>query len=109
MNLEHVNLVIQLVFVIATFIVLAIVAFRRRPPIEAEFITKAELDKICTLRHTPVKTDEELQREFVTRREYKAEKDLTDNFREELRRDVKRIDKNVTALATKMGIEVLDL
>jgi|GEM_PF-3022015 len=105
MNLEHIAVLVAILACAAAWVAI----FRRRPPIDAEFVTWEKLNGYCDLRHQPVKSDQQLQAEFVTRREYKAEKEMTDNFREELRRDVKRIDKNVTALATKMGIEVLDL
>jgi hypothetical protein len=76
-------------------IAIIIGVFRRRPTIEAEFVTKAD----C---HRQMKTDAELQSEFVTRREW----EITELERRSLRDDIKKLLQTVTAIAVKQGIEI---
>lgn len=75
-----------------------IVSFRRKPPIEAEFATKDELQLVrdqkqsktdCELKHHAVKSDEALSAQFVTRREWKITVEEQNKCREEIRKDLK--------------------
>jgi len=49
-----------------------------------------------------MKTDAELQSEFVTRREW----EITELERRSLRDDIKKLLQTVTAIAVKQGIEI---
>lgn len=90
-------------------IVSIIVAFRRRPPAEAQFADSqknenehARLHKRITALTNPETTP------FVIKAVNDAEEKHRKQFRDEICTDVKRLTKITTALAVKLGIEVTE-
>jgi hypothetical protein len=102
---------------IASLVFMAIQTFRRRPPIEAQFADSKQNheDHIAIHRRISDLRDES-DKKFVLKEHCVVAEKMTLQFRSDLKQsvervesDIRRVDKNVTALATKLGVEVLDL
>jgi len=85
----------------ATNVVLIIAVFRRRPPIDEEFVKWTALRVHCEQNHKPVRSDEQLQKEFVTRREW----EMAGVLWIEMRKDIKRLLGRTAQFATTDEIE----
>lgn len=100
---------------IGVFVLQAIQTFRRQPPVDASLEQKADKDtlakhfvsqKMCDEKHKIVKTNEQLSELFVTKQLYDREIQQRDSWREEVNAKLTRIDRGVTAIAIKSGVEV---
>ena len=108
----------------ATNVVQIIVAFRRKPPLEAEYATKAEVramhetrmsQKDCDLKMQGVKTREDLDALYLTRlewnnfeREFRRSEVNAENFRCVFNTKLDRQGKLLVALAVKNGVDVTE-
>ena len=98
--------------------------FRRRPPIEAEYATKAEVREMhdsrvsqtdCNLKMAAVKSREALDVLYLTRmewdnfeREFRRSEAHAETFRTLFNRKLDRQGKLLVALAVKQGIEITE-
>ena len=102
MNLEQISLIVLII----TNIITAIALLRRRPPIEAEFVSWKALKAHCALMHLPVKTDEELRMAFVDAKMYAREIEERDAWRKEVNEKLDKQMKGLVAMAANQGVEI---
>jgi hypothetical protein len=90
----------------ATNVVLIISVFRRRPPIDEEFVKWTGLREHCKQNHKPVKSEEQLRASFVPSELYEREIEQRDEWRREVNGKLDKLLLAVGVIAKQQGVEI---